>query len=110
MATIPAPSPEPTAPANAAPPPIALGSGAAGWAEYRLTALGGAGCLALLALAFWPNLRQFVTVWTTDENYSHGFLVPLISLYFAREAARRGPIPVRSGVGPGVTLLALALL
>ena len=38
---------------------------------------------------------HFVFVWTTDENYSHGFLVPLISLYFANQAAQRGP-----GAGP----------
>ena len=45
----------------------------------------------LLGLLFWQNIRHFVLVWSTDENYSHGFLVPLISLYFANEAARQGP-------------------
>jgi len=38
-------------------------------------------------------------VWANDENYSHGFLVPLISLYFANEAAKKGPVP--SARAPG---------
>jgi exosortase len=71
---------------------------------------GGVACLGLLATLFWPNLRNFAHTWSTDENYSHGFLVPLLSLYFAREAARRGPIAVRSGVALGVGLLVVALL
>ena len=44
---------------------------------------------------FWDNLGHFYYAWTTDENYSHGFLVPLISLYFANRVAsqRIGPDP-----------------
>ena len=59
--------------------------------EGRIALVGAFGCLGLLGLIFWPNLRHFVYVWSTDENYSHGFLVPLISLYFANQAARAGP-------------------
>ncbi len=70
---------------------------------------GAAGCFGLLGLTFWASLRHFVYAWTTDENYSHGFLVPLISLYFANQAARRGPVAVRSGAALGVALLAVAL-
>src|SRR5215212_4413659 len=83
----------------------------AAWArpQTRPALLGAAGCLALVALIFWPSLRHFAYVWTTDENYSHGFLVPLISLYFAHEAARRGPTRLQGGVGIGVALLGLAL-
>ncbi|HEX8198943.1 MAG TPA: exosortase/archaeosortase family protein, partial [Isosphaeraceae bacterium] len=81
------------------------------WAQpaARPALLGAAGCLALVAVIFWPSLHHFVYVWSTDENYSHGFLVPLLSLYFANEAARRGPTPVRGGVALGLALLALAL-
>ena len=82
------------------------------WARpgERLILAGGAGCLALLGLIFWPNLRHFVFVWSTDGNYSHGFLVPLISLYFANQAAQRGPVAVRSGVGLGVGPADVSLL
>src|SRR5262249_44092614 len=65
--------------------------------------------LVLLGLVFRSNWRHLVHVWMTDENYSHGFLVPLIGLYFANEAARKGPVPVRSGVGWGLALLLLAI-
>jgi len=76
----------------------------------RAPVIGGAACLGLLAATFLPTLRQFLHVWTTDDNYSHGFLVPLISLYFANEAAKRGPVPVRSGVVVGAALLVVAIL
>jgi len=41
--------------------------------------------LALGALFAWLNSWQFgilVTTWTDDPNWSHGFLIPLFSLYF----------------------------
>lgn len=78
--------------------------------EQRSTLVGAVGCVGMLALVFLPTLQHFAYVWSTDENYSHGFLVPLISLYFANEAARRGPVRVRSGVGIGVGLLVLSIL
>jgi exosortase len=76
----------------------------------RVGLAGALACLGLLGLEFAPTLGHFAYTWTTDENYSHGFLVPLISLYFANEAARRGPTAVRSGVGLGITLLVAAIL
>lgn len=79
-------------------------------AESRRHLIGGLICCGLLLLIFRANLQHLVLVWSTDENYSHGFLVPLISLYFANEAARRGPVPVRSGVVLGVALITIAVL
>jgi exosortase len=72
--------------------------------------VGAGSCLALLGWAFWSDLRDMVHTWSTDGNYSHGFLVPLISLYFARDVARRGAIPRRAGVVLGSVLLALAIV
>jgi exosortase len=66
--------------------------------------------LGLYIRAFWENLWNFYHHWTIDENYSHGFLVPLISLYFAGQVARRGPVPVRGGIRLGAALLLLAIL
>ena len=51
----------------------------------------------MFGLLFRDVLWHFYYAWTTDENYSHGFLVPLIAVYFADQAARRGPVPVRGG-------------
>jgi exosortase len=64
----------------------------------------------MLALVFRSTLWHFVYVWSTDPNYSHGFLVPLISLYFANSAARLGPVKEVPAVGLGVFLLTVALL
>ena len=38
-----------------------------------------------------------------------GFLVPLISLYFANQAASRGSVPIRGGSWTGTLLLLVAL-
>jgi exosortase len=59
---------------------------------------------------FAPTLEHFARTWSTDENYSHGFLVPLISLYFANEAARRGRLARTGGMVLGGSLIALAIL
>src|SRR5436190_6074284 len=103
MATSPATLSEPSPPCLAAPLRGALVPPGG-----RAMLVGASACLALLARIFWPNLRHFAYTWSTDDNYSHGFLVPLLSLYFANEAARRGPVPVRAGVALGTALLVAA--
>ena len=67
-------------------------------------------CLGLFLRMFWDNLGHFYYVWTTDENYSHGFLVPLICLYFANQVASRGPLQIRDGQWSGSLLLAVAIV
>ena len=37
---------------------------------------------ALMILVYLPTLRDLVLDWYHDGNYSHGFLIPLISAYF----------------------------
>ncbi len=78
--------------------------------ECRVSLLGALAASALLALIFWSNLSHFLLSWSTDENYSHGFLVPFISLYFANLAAERGSVERRGGSGLGICLLTVALL
>jgi exosortase len=51
-----------------------------------------------------------VYTWSSDDNYSHGFLVPLLSLYFANEATKRGPIGRREGVALGIGLLVFSVV
>jgi exosortase len=67
-------------------------------------------CLGMFACIFWDNLGHFYYVWTTDENYSHGFLVPLISLYFANRIAASAVISIRGGAWFGTLLLVIALV
>jgi exosortase len=83
----------------------------AGWndARSRPLILGAIGSLGLVCLIFWRNMEHFVHVWWNDENYSHGFLVPFISLYFANEAARRGPVAIRSGFALGTLMIGFSL-
>ena len=60
---------------------------------------------------FWIGLASLVEAWGTPE-YSHGPLIPVISLYlFLRELRHRPPdaAPVTDR-GPGVAVIALALL
>jgi exosortase len=94
-------------PAVEEPSPTLLGllKGAAADPRQRTTLVGGLTCLTLCAILFRDSLWHFVYAWTTDDNYSHGFLVPPLSLYFASQVARRGPVPVRSGVLLGSILV-----
>ncbi len=66
-------------------------------------------CLALFVRLFWDSFGHFYYHWTNDENYSHGFLVPLISLYFASQVYRRGAVAIRGGTGLGCLLFGVAL-
>ena len=75
----------------------------------RLTLAGSLICLVLLSLLFRDNLGHFYYAWTTDENYSHGFLVPLLSIYFANQIAGRYPVRVHAGMLLGSLLLGFAL-
>jgi len=49
---------------------------AGGWVAARIALL----AALLVALNFW-QLRYLVGKWQTDPNWSHGFLIPLFSLY-----------------------------
>jgi exosortase len=66
--------------------------------------------IVLFLLFFRDNVHHFYYAWSTDENYSHGFLVPLISLYFMNQVARRGPVAVRAGAWFGGLLVLVGLL
>ena len=37
----------------------------------------------LLVAAYFPVLTRLVEQWSSDENVSHGFFVPLVALYIA---------------------------
>lgn len=92
--------------------PALLGLLRAAWrspeGRWRLS---GAGVAAgMLGLIFGSNLNHFLISWSTDENYSHGFLVPLIALYFANLAAERGAVSGQGGGRLGAVLLGSSLL
>jgi exosortase len=37
------------------------------------------------AFLFWPVLQKLVADWSTDDNYSHGFLIPPLAAYLVWE-------------------------
>ena len=43
----------------------------------------------LVALLYQPVFAHLVRQWWNDENYSHGFLIPLMSAYFVWERRER---------------------
>lgn len=111
VATAPHESP-PRPPRGKGGPPALAGilAGALRTQSGRTTIGGAIVGFGLLAAIFRTNLQHLVMSWSTDENYSHGFLVPLIGLYFANLAAERGPIRVRGGGVLGAFILIVALL
>jgi len=81
--------------------------------KNRVMVAGAGVCVGLFVLLFQESLWHFHYAWTTDDNYSHGFLVPLISLYFAARVfqTKRDPLPApeRSGALLGFFMMAAAL-
>jgi exosortase D (VPLPA-CTERM-specific) len=38
--------------------------------------------LALMAVAFWSGIDELISRWDKQEEYSHGYMLPFIALYF----------------------------
>ena len=72
----------------------------------------GAVILALLAVLYAPVLGRLVQQWANDPNWSHGFIVPLFTLFLLwRRRSEIAKIPIRpSWSGLGVVCAGLALL
>lgn len=62
-----------------------------------------------LTAVYAPVLADLVSDWWTDSNYSHGFLIPLISGYLLWKKRERLTKSVGSSSQLGLPLLALAL-
>jgi exosortase D (VPLPA-CTERM-specific) len=52
--------------------------------------------LVVAILAYWNGLSDAVIRWNTQEEYSHGFLIPLVSLYILWEKKEL----IRASIGP----------
>jgi len=44
--------------------------------------------LGALVVVYWSVIRGLVSAWSTDDNYSHGFFIVPLALYFAWERRR----------------------
>ena len=62
-------------------------------------------------LAFHGALMELVRRWTTQEEYSHGFLIPVVSawLLWRRRSALRAAVGRPSWTGPVLVLLAFVM-
>src|SRR5690348_7771396 len=67
--------------------------------------------VGIALLAFRNPLLELVHRWTVQEEYSHGFFIPLISawLLWSRRVAVAASIDKPSWAGPGLILIAAAM-
>ena len=79
------------------------------WSRVLLPCLGLA---AILALLYWPILRDLSAQWWDDANYNHGFLIPIFSgfLIWRERRQLRAIRPSGSALGLPVLLGGVALL
>ena len=70
--------------------------------------------ICLFVATYWTTLVSLVTRWNSDANYSHGYLVPLASLYLLHQSLEdrrdRRTLSVQGGTITGSILLVLGLL
>jgi len=70
--------------------------------------------ISLFIATYWETLVSLMSRWNSDANYSHGYLVPLASLYLLHQSLEgrrdKGEIALRGGMLTGSLLLTLGLL
>lgn len=68
--------------------------------------------IAGFVVLYWGVIAKLVHDWATDDNYSHGFAIVPLAIYFAyeRRAALTAATPRPSNVGLVIILGSLALL
>ncbi|MBI5180229.1 MAG: exosortase W [Nitrospirae bacterium] len=72
------------------------------WAKITLLAI-------VLLAAYYNAISLMVKTWLNRDDYSHGFLVPLISLYFVwAEREKLKQIPVQPNIVGGIFLFLLS--
>ena len=59
---------------------------------------------------YWPVIVPMIKQWASDDNYSHGFLVPIISLYLAYMRKNELQDAVIRPCNHGIFLIAFGLL
>jgi len=67
--------------------------------------------VVLLIALYWPTFGQLWRFWETDQNYGHGFLVPIASAFLVWRARQRlREIPIESYAPPAILLVGALLL
>jgi exosortase len=79
------------------------------WWKGRIAAYASSALIAfLLGLIYHRTAAGLWTIWTTNDNYSHGSLVPLVSLALVVSRRERLRVLPRAGDWRGIALVALA--
>jgi exosortase len=68
-----------------------------------------AAVFAAIGFVYWRMLSSLVQQWASDDNYSHGFFVVPLALYFAWERRRALATAVARPSAGGAALIALSL-
>lgn len=68
------------------------------------------GSVLLLAGLYWSIFPDMVMQWYEDDNYSHGFIVPLIAGYFLYERREELKKALVEPWGPGLLLIILGMV
>lgn len=66
--------------------------------------------VAIALVVYWNGLTELVFRWSTQEEYSHGFLIPLVSLYILWEKQAFIRQAISPPVWSGLVLVVIALL
>jgi exosortase len=74
-------------------------------ALFRGAYLLGVAAVVLMLALFGQRFAELARVWSTDDNYSHGFLVPLVSACLAWQYVRRVGGPGEGNVPAGLVWL-----
>ena len=66
--------------------------------------------LALALLTYWSGLSEAVFRWESREEYSHGFLIPLVTLYILWEKKDLIRSAITEPLWFGVVLIFIAVM
>ncbi len=79
--------------------------------SYRHYLIGGF-ILLLLTIAYWGGITNLVERWSSQEEYSHGFFLPVLAIYFAwcKRGLLRATEPKPSWIGVVVIAVGASML
>lgn len=73
-----------------------------------------AGLAGLIVGVYWPTIWEMASQWSNDANYSHGFLIPVVSAYVLyerrKELADTPALPSLAGLALAGLALALFIV
>lgn len=81
------------------------------WQDAQLwIAVGGSALGLLLLWSYWPTLVEMVKTWYRVQDYSHGFLIPIIAVVILIVRRERFPGWASSRIWPGLVLVTASVV